>query len=117
MNNVTVSGRIAGEIKEGGTWARITVNTQRYDSREKKQVANYVPVTVVGEGAVGVLTKQFKRGSAIELNGELQVTTNEKDGTKYTNYDVVTFKVGFVSTDYDETTKTTGTTTDMEVPF
>jgi len=118
VNNVTLVGNIAGEIKmnPNNTVASFQVSTRDYDSKVKEKVTMYHNVALYGKAAAR-LSEFLAKGSPIALTGGKLVNSKweGKDGvTKYkTSVEYPAFS--FVPKDYAEQSGSPVTT--EEIPF
>ena len=101
MNKVILSGRIASEIDLAATNSnvsvcrfRIAVN-RRFKNAEGKYDADFISC-VAWRGNADFISKYFKKGDPIEVVGNIQTRTYEKDGNRSYVTEVVVDEASFV---------------------
>lgn len=98
LNNVTLMGRICGEVElrtttSGKSVATFTIAVDRPYSKNKE--ADF-PKIVAWENTADFVAKYFSKGSMIALRGEIQTRNFEdKNGNKRTATEVVAREVSF----------------------
>lgn len=93
INNVNITGRLAADpqIREnagenGTTVARFDLAVTRRHDRNGKP--DYIPCVAFGKTAEFV-KQYYQKGTKIQVQGHLQTSTYEKDGTKFKTMNVV----------------------------
>lgn len=100
MNNINLTGRLTAkpEVKEAGKAkvCRFTLAVDRSRlNKEGKREADFIPC-VAWNGTAEFLERNFVKGQAIELQGELRVDAyTAKDGTNRKSYEVYASRIGF----------------------
>lgn len=107
MNQFIISGRVTGEVVE-----RETKNGEKFavfnmvwnKGKDENQKATFFQVSAFGKTGEFV-KKNFKKGSSVEVAGELDISVNEKDGKVFVNNRIIANTVGFYgfSTKKEET--------------
>lgn len=125
MNKVLLKGRLTKDpevryTNEGSTIARINIATDRWNSKEKKNDADYHRCTAFGKTAE-TIEKFFHKGSEIVIEGSNKSCSYEnKDGVKVYTYDVWIERVEFCGNSKqssDGYTPAIPEGVDEEVPF
>lgn len=109
MNRVFLHGKLTRDpelqtVSGGIENCRFTVAVNRPVSKDKEQIADFIPCTAWRQTAA-FITKYFHKGDGIIVEGSLQTRSYEKDGVKRTAYDVNVDRVEFAE-------KKSGTQTD-----
>lgn len=109
MNRVVLMGRLTKDIELRYTQSNMsvtsfTIATDRYASKEKGKVANFINCKAFGKTAENI-GKFFQKGSQILIEGEIVAGSYEKDGRKVYTTDVFVSNFYFV----DGSKKETGT--------
>ena len=97
MNQIIISGHITGEVVTRVTKAGekfVTFNMAWNKGTGEKAKTIFFQVSVFGNNA-DFVEKNFKKGSSIEVTGELDISLNEKDGKTYLNNKILANSVGF----------------------
>ena len=97
MNQIIVSGRLVDDVVErtSGKGTKFAAFKIAWNKRTKDgDKALFFDVTAFEQSAE-FAKKNFKKGSPVEVVGELDAVTNEKDGVKYTNLRITATSVGF----------------------
>lgn len=124
MNIIILTGRLTRDpetrlAKNGGVYIPFTVAVERSD---KNRTADFFDCIAFGSTA-DFIAKYFKKGSGIELSGEMHLDKTEKDGQWTTRPSIAVKSVGFAlrSNNPNETgereTGATGDATDTEEPL
>ena len=100
LNSVIILGRICNDLELRTTTSGLSVTSftvavdRQYKSGDEKQT-DFISV-VAWRGTADFVTRFFKKGQMIAIQGSLQVRNYEdKDGNKRTAYDVVADNVSF----------------------
>lgn len=107
MNKVSLLGRICNdlELKETGENKYIRFSlavNRRYENEDGKRDADFISC-VAWNGSAETITKYFKKGSQIGINGRIQTGSYDKeDGTKAYTTDVIVEDFDFVDKKTDE---------------
>lgn len=108
MNTVIISGRITKDIElkttnSGISVVRFTVavRSSRKDA-DGKAVSDFISC-IAWRSTAEFIEKYFSKGKWIEVRGELQTGSYEKNGTKVYTTDVVVDKVDFGNGEKDKT--------------
>lgn len=99
MNKTLLKGRLTKDpeiryTNEGATIATINIATDRWNSKEKKNDADFHRCTAFGKTAE-TIEKYFHKGSEILIEGSNKSGSYEKDGSKVYTYDVWVERVEF----------------------
>lgn len=101
LNNVTLMGRICGEVELRTTTAGKSVATFRiavdrpYTKQGEEKKADFITIVAWGNTA-DFVAKYFSKGSMIAIRGEIQTRNYEdKNGNKRTAFEVVAREVSF----------------------
>lgn len=101
LNNVTLMGRICGEVELRTTTSGKSVATFRiavdrpYTKQGEEKKADFITIVAWGNTA-DFVSKYFSKGSMIALRGEIQTRNYEdKNGNKRTATEVVAREVSF----------------------
>ena len=101
LNNVTLMGRICGEVELRTTTSGKSVATFRiavdrpYTKQGEEKKADFITIVAWGNTA-DFVAKYFSKGSMIALRGEIQTRNYEdKNGNKRTATEVVAREVSF----------------------
>ena len=97
MNQIIISGHITGEVVVKATKAGekfVTFNMAWNKGTGEKAKTIFFQVSVFGNNA-DFVEKNFRKGSSIEVTGELDISLNEKDGKTYLNNKILANSVGF----------------------
>lgn len=100
LNKVILSGRIASEIEMKVTPSDVNVCSfriavsRRFKNAEGNYDADFINI-VAWRGQADFIGKYFKKGDPIEIVGNIQTRTYEKDGQKVYITEVVVDEVGF----------------------
>lgn len=99
MNKTLLKGRLTKDpeiryTNEGSTIATINIATDRWNSKEKKNDADFHRCTAFGKTAE-TIEKYFHKGSEILIEGSNKSGSYEKDGSKVYTYDVWVERVEF----------------------
>lgn len=107
FNLVVLTGRLTADAKLKTTPSGVSVTNfsiavnRRYKSGEEQQ-ADFIPV-VAWRSTAEFITKYFKKGSMIGIEGALQTRKyQDKDGNKRTAFEVVANNVQFVESKRSE---------------
>lgn len=93
INTITLLGRIANDLEvkmtqNGKAFCRFALAVNRkYKNKEGKYDADFIDC-IVWEQRADFLQKYAGKGSLIAINGELQTSISEKNGTKTKYYQV-----------------------------
>ncbi len=100
MNQVNLIGRVVRDVairktSSGKSYAFLTVAVGYWDRKEKREKADFIPVTLWGKEAerCGNLVK----GSLIRVSGRITTSRFEKDGEMQYRMEVVGEDVDFLS--------------------
>lgn len=94
MNVFVISGNLTADVNVGANKAGEKMVTFSVAHNGRNNEASFFRVVTFGREAE-FAEKYLKKGSSVEINGELSVTTNEKDGVKYTNLTIFAKTIGF----------------------
>ena len=97
MNQIIISGRLVDNVaertsKSGIQFVSFKIAWNKRVRGEEKAI--FFDVTAFGQTAE-FAKKNFKKGSPVEVVGELDVSTNTKNDVKYTNLRITATTVGF----------------------
>ena len=97
MNQIIISGRLVDNVaertsKNGVDFVSFKMAWNKKVKSEEKAI--FFDVTAFGQAAE-FAKKNFKKGSPVEVVGELDVSTNTKNDVKYTNLRITATTVGF----------------------
>lgn len=97
MNNVVLMGRLTKdpELKysqDGKGWCKFTIAVNREFDRDNADFINCVAFSKTAEN----IAKYFSKGKPILLQGRLQVSTYEKNGSTQWSTDVIVDKFNFI---------------------
>ena len=93
MNQITISGRLTGEVAErtsasGKNYVTFSIAWNKKDKVLFFQVSAF-------DNAAELAKKFLKKGSPVEVTGELDSSVTEKDGLHYLNNRILANTVGF----------------------
>ena len=97
MNQIITSGHITNDIATKATKAGekyVVFNMAWNKGKGENAKTIFYQVSVFGNMA-DFVEKYFKKGSAVEVVGELDITLNEKNGKTYLNSKIMANYVGF----------------------
>ena len=97
MNQIIISGRLVDNVAERASKSGIQFVSFKiaWNKRVRgEEKAIFFDVTAFGQAAE-FAKKNFKKGSPVEVVGELDVSTNTKNDVKYTNLRITATTVGF----------------------
>lgn len=122
MNKVILTGRVTQDLELRNTGKVDVVNYQLAVKRDKDNT-DFINITTFGEFAK-TLCEYIKKGDMLGIEGNLHITSYEKDGKKQTSYSVVTDRIEFLQTKReDKKVEKTSieqdeiTLTDADLPF
>lgn len=97
MNTLVINGNLTADIKtsknkNGEKVVYFDIAHNR--SNKKDEPPMYFHVVVTGKDA-DFAEKWLKRGSSVEVTGELSITENTKDDNKYVNHTIFSKVLGF----------------------
>lgn len=126
MNSIQIHGRLARdpELKTGGgvEYCKFTVAVNRPVAKDKEKITDFLPCTAWRQTAAFV-SKYFKQGDGIIVEGALHTRQYEKDGQKRTAFDIDVNRVEFAEKKSGTTSAPTDAATgftqvdDDELPF
>ena len=122
FNTVILSGRLTSDAElksttQGVSVTNFTIAVQRPKRKDEEQKTDFIRIVVWGKQAEFV-TKYFRKGSMIGVQGTLQVRQYEdKDGKKCSIYEVVAYNVQFAEYKREEKPEETPNTSEPETSF
>ena len=123
FNTVILSGRLTADAElksttQGVSVTNFTIAVQRPKRKDEEEKTDFIRIVVWGKQAEFV-TKYFRKGNMIGIQGTLQVRQYEdKDGIKRSMYEVVANNVQFVESKREENPEETQpNTSEPEVSF
>ena len=122
LNEVGLVGRLVREVElekssSGISFAHITLAVDDYEN--KKEIAYFIPVNVVGKSAEAV-SKYVKKGDYLGISGKIvQHTYSDKTGSKKSQVSVLATGVMFLNGKKEEQPKPVEgiSKTDDNLPF
>lgn len=89
MNQIGISGRLTRdpERRENGPLSFTVAVDRRFKDKDGNRQTDFVRCTAWGKTA-DQIQQHFKKGSGIEISGQLQSRQYEKDGSKHTIWEV-----------------------------
>jgi single-stranded DNA-binding protein len=94
MATINLTGRLIADVKISNGWSNFTVaENKRFNSGEKKETNFFNCKAKLSDA----LADALKKGSKVEVVGDFNFETYEKDGVKYYNHSVFVYHVNFVS--------------------
>ena len=97
MNQIIISGRLVGDVvtRTTGKGTNFVAFKIAWNKRTKDgDKAIFFDVTAFEQSAE-FAKKNFKKGTPVEVTGELSTNVNEKNGTRYTNLHITASSLGF----------------------
>lgn len=114
LNNVTLMGRLTGDVElrtttSGKSVATFRIAVDRSYSKDGKKEADFITIVAWGNTA-DFVAKYFSKGSMIALRGEIQTRNYEdKNGNKRTATEIVAREVSFCGSKNDNAPIAAGT--------
>jgi single-strand DNA-binding protein len=94
MATIILTGRLTADVKTPNGWSMFTVAEEKKFNSNKEQKANFFNCRAkLSEAQANYL----KKGTKVEVVGNLDFETYEKEGVKYYTHSVFVYKVNFVS--------------------
>lgn len=100
LNTAIIMGRICNDLElrrtpQGVEVTKFTVAVDRaYTKQGEERKTDFINVTA-WRGTATFITKYFKKGSMIAVQGAIQTGSYEKDGNKYNTFEIVADNVSF----------------------
>ena len=100
LNNAVIMGRICNDLElrktqSGIDVTRFTVAVDRgYAKQGEEKKTDFIPVTA-WRGTAEFVSRYFKKGSMIAVQGAIQTGSYEKDGVKRNTFEIVADNVSF----------------------
>lgn len=99
MNKVILHGKLTRDpelqtVSGGIENSRFTIAVNRPIAKDKEQIADFIPCTAWRQTAAFV-SKYFRKGDGIIVEGSLQTRSYEKDGVKRNAFDINVERVEF----------------------
>lgn len=114
LNSAIIVGRITAdpELKQTPSGVSVTKFTVAVDrdyvkSGEERQ-ADFIKV-VAWRGSADFVSKYFKKGSMIAVQGSIQTSSYEKDGVKHYTFEIIADSVSFCGNKTNNKTATEST--------
>ena len=100
MNTIVIMGRITKdpELKataSGINYCNFSVAVDRPFRKDQEKITDFFSVTA-WRGQAELISKYFQKGSRILLRGQMQSRQYEKNGNKYTVWELIAEEVRFV---------------------
>jgi len=94
MATINFTGRLTADVKTSNGWSNFTVaENKRFNSGEEKTANFFNCKAKLSDAQVNAL----KKGSKVEVVGDFNFETYEKDGVKYYNHSVFVYHINFAS--------------------
>ena len=99
LNTAIIMGRICNNLElrktpSGVEVTKFTVAVDRAYTKGEEKKTDFINVTA-WRGTASFITKYFKKGSMIAVQGAIQTGTYEKDGIKRNTFEIVANNVSF----------------------
>ena len=100
LNNAVIMGRICNDLElrktqSGIDVTRFTVAVDRgYVKQGEEKKTDFIPVTA-WRGTAEFVSRYFKKGSMVAIQGAIQTGSYEKDGVKRNTFEIVADNVSF----------------------
>lgn len=100
MNSCTFLGYLTSdlEVKQGTSgvnYTNFTVAINRLPEKDGTRKADFIPCVAFGNNAINI-SKYFRKGSKILVQGEWRTDSFERDGVKYYTHKLLVYRFYFV---------------------
>lgn len=101
MNNCNFIGRLtkdpeAKATSNGKTFCNFSIAVDRgYKDSQGKRIADFIPC-IAWDPTASLITKYFKKGNLIGINGRMESNSYDDNGTKRTNYSILVNNIDFI---------------------
>ena len=130
LNFAVIMGRLTadpelGQTPSGVSVTKFTVAVDRRYQQGEDKIADFINVTA-WRGTADFVTKYFKKGSMIAVQGSIQTGSYEKDSVRHYTFEIKADNVSFCGSKTNNTTATENATqgefkpvadTDDDLPF
>ena len=100
LNKLFILGYVAQDPKAFGDTCKVSVSTTNvwYDAKgDKKENAEFTPITILNPKAAKWIVENIKVGDAVHVEGRVRQNSYEKNGEKVYTIDVIADAFDLVS--------------------
>lgn len=101
MNNCNFIGRLTKDpepkaTSNGKTFCNFSIAVDRgYKDSQGNRIADFIPCTA-WDPTASLITKYFKKGNLIGINGRMESNSYDDNGTKRTSYFILVNNIDFI---------------------